>query len=83
MPNALLHGLPVLLAVVVIALIYRRMGTRRAIYELPQPWTHGPVLWAATGEVIPAGRHGHSGHHGHHGHGDEAFTVGGGASGHW
>jgi hypothetical protein len=76
-PTALVHGLPVLLAVALIALIYRLSGTRRAIYRLPEPWTHGPVLWAATDEVIPAARHGH------HGQADREFTVGGGASGHW
>lgn len=76
MPIAITVGLPVLLAVVLIALIYRRSDTRHAIYRLPQPWTHGPVLWAATDELIPAGRHGD------HGHGEE-LTIGGGASGHW
>jgi len=76
-PTALVHGLPVLLAVALIALIYRLSGTSRPIYRLSQPWTHGPVLWSATDEAIPAG------HHGQHGQSDREFTVGGGASGHW
>jgi len=63
--------------VVLIVLIYRHMGARRPLYRLPEPWTHGPVLWAATDEVIPAGRHGQNGHT------DQSFAVGGGASGHW
>lgn len=84
MPDALLYGLPALLVVVVIALTFRRSGTRQVLYRLPQPWTHGPVLWAATDEVIPVDRNDHG-----HGHGDSdggddrAFTVGGGASGRW
>jgi len=76
-PIALTVGLPVLLAVVLTALIYRRGDTRHAIYRLPRPWTHGPVLWAATDEAIPAGQHGQHGQRG------QEFTVGGGASGHW
>ena len=63
--------------VVLIALIYRRSGDRPVTYRLPEPWTHGPVLWAATDEVVPAGQHGQ------HDHADRVFTVGGGASGHW
>lgn len=69
--HALLFGLPVLIVVVLIALIYRKAGNRPAPYRLPQPWTHEPVLWTATEEPIPVRQHG----------GDH--VVGGGASGRW
>ncbi|MCH9721488.1 MAG: hypothetical protein K0U67_05460 [Actinomycetia bacterium] len=72
-----MYGLPILLAVIAIALIYRHMGARRHIYRLPEPWTYGPVLWAATDELIPPGSRGH------HGPADRVSSVGGGASGHW
>jgi hypothetical protein len=63
-PTALLHGLPVLLVIALIS------------YTLSQPFTHEPILWAATDETIPGGGHGH-------GHGGSALNVGGGASGRW
>jgi hypothetical protein len=66
--------------IALIVLIYRRGGANRPIYQLPRQWTYGPILWAATGEVIPTGHDNRS--HGRHGHA-EAFSVGGGASGHW
>ena len=75
--KALLHGLPVLVLVALIVLVYRRGGTNRTVYRLPEPWTHSPILWSATDEVVPGGSH--AGHHGSH----EAVSVGGGASGHW
>ncbi len=56
-------------------LIYSRKGNHPATYRCPQPWTHGPILWAATDEV---GAHG-----GHDGHGHAEVNVGGGASGRW
>lgn len=76
MPNALLHGLPVLLVIALIALIYVRGRKNQPAYRLSEPFTHEPILWAATDELIPGGGHGH-------GHGRSALTVGGGASGHW
>ena len=73
MGNGLIHGL---IAVLLIALVvlYLRAGTRRTSYRLTEKWTHAPILWAATDEVVPGGEHGH------HGGG---VSVGGGASGHW
>ena len=76
MSNALLFGLPVLVVVVLIALIYRKAGTRTAPYRLPQPWTHGPILWSAIAEPIPVRRRGFDGR-------DSDDFVGGGASGRW
>jgi hypothetical protein len=78
--NALLVGLPVLIVVVLIALIYRKAGNRPDPYRLPQPWTHDPILWTATEEPLPGGHHG-AGHHGVD-HGSD-HVVGGGASGRW
>ncbi len=74
MPTALQHGLPVLLVIAVVALIYMRGRKNRPSYHLSQPFTHEPILWAATDETIPGGSHGHGG---------SALTVGGGASGNW
>lgn len=70
--NALLHGLPVLIVIALIVLIYRRGGKGIAPYQLSQPWTNEPILWAAVDEPIPAN------------HDDgTAPTYGGGASGRW
>jgi hypothetical protein len=63
-------GLVLLLA----ALIYRHKGPHPETYKLPDPWTHTPILWAATEERVGGG---------HHGHGAAEFSVGGGASGKW
>jgi hypothetical protein len=67
-----LVGIPALLAIVLAALIWSRKGPHPATYKMSEPWTHPPVLWAATDEFV-----GHS-----HGHASE-FSVGGGASGTW
>ena len=69
--HSLLGGVPLLVLVVLIALIWRRKGPHPATYEMSEPWTHAPILWAAD---EPAD-HGHG--HGSH------LTVGGGASGKW
>lgn len=82
MNTALLHGLPVLAIIAVIALIYFRRGNRPPTYTLAQPWTHAPILWAATDEVIPGGHSGH-GRGGHGDHSESVVNVGGGASGRW
>lgn len=74
MPTALLHGLPVLLVIALIALIYSRGRRNQPTYKLSQPFTHEPILWAAVNESVPS--------HGD-GHGVSALNVGGGASGHW
>ena len=73
MGNGLIHGLIAVLLVALVVL-YLRAGKRRTSYRLTEKWTHAPILWAATDEVVPGDR----GHHGDHG-----VTVGGGASGHW
>ena len=58
-------------------LIWSRKDPHPATYELSEPWTHPPILWAATDEAVG------SAHGGHGGHGASEFTVGGGASGTW
>jgi hypothetical protein len=67
-------GIPLLLTVLLVALIWSRKGPHPATYKLPEPWTHSPILWAATDEAVG---------HGDHGHGAAVFSVGGGASGTW
>ena len=59
---------------VLAALIFTRKGNHPRTYTLSEPWTHAPILWSATDEVVPGG---------HHGHGAPEFSVGGGASGKW
>jgi hypothetical protein len=66
-------GVPALLALLLAALIYRHKGPHPETYKLSDPWTHAPILWAATEEHV----------HGDHGHGAAEFSVGGGASGKW
>lgn len=75
MSNGLIHGLIAVL-VVLLGVVYLRAGKRRPSYRLTEKWTHAPILWAATDEVIPGG--GPDGRHG-----ESALTVGGGASGGW
>jgi hypothetical protein len=70
--HSLLGGVPLLLLLVLIALIWSRKGPHPATYDMSEPWTHAPILWAAD---EPAD-HGHGGHGSH-------LTVGGGASGKW
>jgi hypothetical protein len=65
-------GVPLLLLLVLIALIWSRKGPHPATYDMSEPWTHAPILWASE---EPAD-HGHGGHGSH-------LTVGGGASGKW
>jgi hypothetical protein len=66
-------GVPLLLTAVLAVWIWRKPGVHPASYKLSEPWTHEPILWAATEEVIGDA----------HGHGSHEFTVGGGASGKW
>ena len=74
-------GIPLLLMVVLAALIWSRKGPHPQTYRLSEPWTHPPILWAATDEQVGGG------HGGHGGHQETAvkteFRVGGGASGAW
>ncbi len=72
--HALFVGIPLAVVAVLAALIYTRKGNHPRTYTLSEPWTHAPILWAATDEVVPGG---------HHGHGASEFSVGGGASGKW
>lgn len=67
--HSLLGGVPLLLALVLAAVIFRRKGPHPATYTLTDEWTHEPILWASD---EPAD-HGHGSH----------LTVGGGASGKW
>ncbi len=71
--HMLLGGVPLLLTAVLAAIIWRKPGPHPAPYKLSEQWTHEPILWAATEEVIGDP----------HGHGSHEFTVGGGASGKW
>jgi hypothetical protein len=74
-------GIPLLLVIVLAALIWSHKGPHPATYKLPEKWTHPPILWAATDEVVGTAAGG--AHGGHGGHGASEFTVGGGASGTW
>jgi hypothetical protein len=72
MAHSLLVGIPLVILLVLVALIYRHKGPHPATYKMSDEWTHEPILWAAD---EPAD-HGHGGHGSH-------LTVGGGASGKW
>ncbi len=67
--HSLIGGVPLLLALVLAALIWRGKNPHPATYELTEPWTHAPILWASE----EPDDHGQS----------HPFTVGGGASGKW
>jgi hypothetical protein len=69
--HSLFLGVPVALVIILAALIWRGKGPHPQAYKLSEPWTHAPILWAATDEAVG------------HGHGASEFTVGGGASGKW
>lgn len=69
-------GIPLLLVIVLVALIWSRRGVHPETYKMSEPWTHPPILWAATDEAV-------GGHGAHSGHGTSEFSVGGGASGNW
>ena len=73
--HSLIGGVPLLVSAVLALLILPRKGPHPASYKLSEPWTYGPILWAATDERVGDG-------HGH-GHGSAGFEVGGGASGRW
>jgi hypothetical protein len=71
--HALFVGIPLLLVLVLVAMIWSRKGPHPATYQISEQWTHPPILWAAVDEVIGDP----------HGHGQSEFAVGGGASGKW
>jgi uncharacterized membrane protein YgcG len=73
-------GIPLLLVLVLVGLIWSRKGPHPATYTLSEPWRHPPILWAATDEDVG---NGHGGHSGASSHGAAEFSVGGGASGKW
>jgi hypothetical protein len=66
-------GVPLLMLLLLLAYYMRQPGPRAPSYKLSEQWTHEPILWAATDEVIGDA----------HGHGSHEFSVGGGASGKW
>lgn len=70
--HSLIGGVPLLVAAILALLTLTKKSPHPKPYQLSEPWTHGPILWAATDEKVGYG-------HGH-GHG---FEVGGGASGRW
>ena len=72
MPSALLHGLPVLLVIALIVLVYSRGRKSQPGYHLSQPFTQEPILWSAVDEPVPGD-----------GHGGHDLNIGGGASGRW
>jgi hypothetical protein len=76
--HSLLGGVPLLLLLVLIALIWgvgkNRKGPHPATYKMSEPWTHSSILGAATDEAV-GGAHG--------GHDTSEFSIGGGASGTW
>jgi hypothetical protein len=67
-------GIPLLLVAVLAVLIWSHKGPHPATYKMSEPWTHPPILWAATDEAVGGG---------HGGHDTPEFSVGGGASGTW
>ncbi|HME49392.1 hypothetical protein [Mycobacterium sp.] len=70
--HAFFVGIPLLLVLILVALIWSRKEPRPPTYKLSEPWTHAPILWAAVDERV-GDPHGHP----------EDLTVGGGASGKW
>ncbi|EHB53964.1 hypothetical protein MycrhDRAFT_4427 [Mycolicibacterium rhodesiae JS60] len=79
MNTAVVHGLfvaiPFGLAAVLYLLYVPGKSKHAKTYNMSDPWTHAPILWAAVDEVVPGG--------GHHGHSAGDVNVGGGASGKW
>jgi hypothetical protein len=67
-------GIPLLLVLVLVALIWSHKGAHPPTYKMSEPWKHPPILWAAVDEDVG---------NGHAGHGASEFSVGGGASGKW
>ncbi len=75
--HSLLGGVPLAIALVLIALIWgvgkHRKGPHPETYKMSDndKWTHAPILWAADEPADHA--HGHA----------HPLTIGGGASGKW
>jgi hypothetical protein len=70
--HSLIGGVPLALAAILAALIWRGKNPHPATYKMSDEWTHAPILWASDEPED----HGHGGHGSH-------VTVGGGASGKW
>ena len=68
--HSLIGGVPLLIVAVVALLTMTKKNPHTKSYSMSEPWTYGPILWAATEENVGDA----------HGHG---FEVGGGASGRW
>ena len=66
-------AVPALIVSLFAARIWSRKGPRAATYQMADRWTHPPILWSATDEIVGSGN----------GHGKSEFSVGGGASGNW
>ncbi|MFD6859701.1 hypothetical protein ACFWCF_20480 [Rhodococcus sp. NPDC060090] len=77
-------GIPLLIVLVFAAFSWtapRKPGPAASDnpYRLGDEWQHGALLWSATDEVTPHGRHAHHGHAA----GAPADLIGGTASGKW
>lgn len=68
--HSLIGGISLLVAAITALLTLTKKGPHPDSYEMSEPWTYGPILWAATEENVGDA----------HAHG---FEVGGGASGRW
>jgi hypothetical protein len=71
--HGLFVGVPLLIVLILVALIWSGKNRHPATYKMSEPWTHEPILWAAVDEHVGDA----------HGHGSKELTVGGGASGKW
>lgn len=71
--HGLFVGIPLLLVLILVALIWSGKNPHAPTYKMSEPWTHEPILWAAVDESVGDP----------HGHGSDVLTVGGGASGKW
>ncbi|MFZ4373135.1 MAG: hypothetical protein ACOYO2_07865 [Mycobacterium sp.] len=79
MSTGFIYAIPVLVIVAAVYLIFSRKGNRPPTYTMSESWMHAPILWAATGEVVPGGGHHDDQERGH----ANAVNVGGGISGRW
>jgi len=71
--HALFVGIPLLLVLILVGLIWSGKNPHEPTYKMSEPWKHEPILWAAVDENVGDP----------HGHGSDELTVGGGASGKW
>jgi hypothetical protein len=71
--HALFVGIPLLLVIILVTLIWSGKNPHPKTYKMSDPWTYGPILWAAVDERVGD----------LHGHGADKLMIGGGASGKW